>query len=56
MGREIERGKKELEEEMRKEQGGMMRALSMKLHRWWLWEALWAALCLPLGEHLLIYV
>jgi hypothetical protein len=40
VGREIERFVREREEEMRKEQGGMTRALSMILHHWWLGEAL----------------
>jgi hypothetical protein len=39
-GREIERYKREREEEMRKQQRGMTRALSMILHHWWLGEAL----------------
>jgi hypothetical protein len=39
-GREIERYKREREVEMRKEQREMRRALSMKLHHWWLWEEL----------------
>jgi hypothetical protein len=38
--REIERYMREREEEMRKEQGGMRSALSMKLHHSWLGEAL----------------
>jgi hypothetical protein len=33
---EIERYKREREEEMRKQQGGMTRAPSMILHHWWL--------------------
>jgi hypothetical protein len=40
VGREIERYKREREEEMRKQKGGMTRALSMILHHWWLGEAL----------------
>jgi hypothetical protein len=40
VGREIERYKREREEEMRKQQGGMTRALSMILRHWWLGEAL----------------
>jgi hypothetical protein len=39
-GREIERYKREREEEMRKQQGGMTRALSLILHHCLLWEAL----------------
>jgi hypothetical protein len=38
VGREIY--KREREEEMRKQQGGMTRAPSMILHHWWLGEAL----------------
>jgi uncharacterized membrane protein len=56
MGRRIERGKRERTEEMRKEHEGIRRALSMKLHHWWLLEALWAALCLLVAEHQLIYI
>jgi hypothetical protein len=40
VGREIERYKRKREEEMRKQQRGMTRALSMILHHWWLGEAL----------------
>jgi hypothetical protein len=40
VGRELERYKREREEEMRKQQGGMTRALSMIFHHWWLGEAL----------------
>jgi hypothetical protein len=36
VGREIERYKREREEEMRKQQMGMARALSTILHHWWL--------------------
>jgi hypothetical protein len=36
VGREIERYKREMEEEMRKQQRGMARALSTILHHWWL--------------------
>jgi hypothetical protein len=50
MGRKIKRGQREREEEMRKEQDGIRRTLSMKLHHWWLLEALWAALCLLVVE------
>jgi hypothetical protein len=39
MGREIERYKREREEEMRK-RGGITKAPSMILHHWWLVEAL----------------
>jgi hypothetical protein len=38
--REIERYKREREEEMGKEQRGTRRALSMILHHCWFWEAL----------------
>jgi hypothetical protein len=37
MDREIERYKREREEEMRKDQEGMRRALSKQLHHFWLW-------------------
>jgi hypothetical protein len=40
VGREIERYKREREEEMRKGQGGIRRALSMRLNHWGLWEVL----------------
>jgi hypothetical protein len=40
VGREKERFKRERQEEMRKEQGVMRRAVSMKLTHCWLWEAL----------------
>jgi hypothetical protein len=40
--REIERYKREREEEMRKQQGGKTRAPSMILHHLWLGEALQA--------------
>jgi hypothetical protein len=40
VGREIETYTREREEEMRKQQWGMTRALSMILHHWWLGEAL----------------
>jgi hypothetical protein len=40
VGREIERYKREREEEMRKQQRGMTRALNLFLHQCWLWEAL----------------
>jgi hypothetical protein len=40
VGREIEKYKKEREEDMRKQQRGMTRDLSMILHHWWLGEAL----------------
>jgi hypothetical protein len=40
VGREIERYKREREEEIRKQQEGMTRALSIILHHWWLVEAL----------------
>jgi hypothetical protein len=40
VGREIERYKGRREEEMRNEQGGIRRALSMKLNHWGLGEAL----------------
>jgi hypothetical protein len=43
VGREIERYKREREEEMGKQQGEMTRAPSMILHYWWLGEALQAA-------------
>jgi hypothetical protein len=56
MGRKIKRGKRAREEEMRKEQDRIRRALSMKLHHWWLLEALWAALCFLVVEHQLIYI
>jgi hypothetical protein len=42
VGREKERYKRERKEEMRKQQGGMTRAISMILHHWWLGEALYA--------------
>jgi hypothetical protein len=42
VGREIERYKRDREEEMRKQPGEMTRAPSMILHHWWLWEALQA--------------
>jgi hypothetical protein len=35
-----ERYEREREEGMRKEQGGIRKALSMKLHHWGLWEVL----------------
>jgi hypothetical protein len=40
VSREIERYTREREEEMRKQQRGMTRALCMILHPWWLGEAL----------------
>jgi hypothetical protein len=40
VGWEIERYTKEREEEMRKQQRGMTRALSMILQHWWLGETL----------------
>jgi hypothetical protein len=40
VGREIERYKREREEELRNERGGIRRGLSMKIHHWWLGEAL----------------
>jgi hypothetical protein len=43
MDKEMERFKKEREEEMGKEQGEMRRALSMILHHCWFWKALSAA-------------
>jgi hypothetical protein len=44
VGWQIERYKREREEEMGKERGGWMRsALSIKLHHCWLWEALCSA-------------
>jgi hypothetical protein len=52
-GREIKERKERGKE---KRAGGIRRVLSMKLHHWWLWEALWVALCLPMDEHQLIYV
>jgi hypothetical protein len=29
----------------------MMTAFSTKLHHWWLWEALWEAICNHIAEH-----
>jgi hypothetical protein len=40
VGREIKEYKREREQEMKKEKWGMRSAHNMKLHHWWLGEAL----------------